>query len=105
MPSDPMVLDASAINDAGEFEMMLFDNDTWDSSQEHQRQLQAKVEAYMEVARTRAENNDKKVRITVVGMYQPDADGQKFMSQLRSMVESAGIAFKYDFRAVSDSDW
>jgi hypothetical protein len=50
MPLDPMVLDASAINDAGEFEMMLFDNDTWDSSQEHQRQLQAKVEAYMEVA-------------------------------------------------------
>jgi hypothetical protein len=105
MPLDPSVLDASVINDAGEFEMMLFDNDIWGSGQEHQRQLQAKVEAYMEAARTTAENKDKKVRITVVGMYQPDANGRKFMSQLRSMVESAGIAFKYDFRAVSDSDW
>jgi hypothetical protein len=105
MPLHPRVLDASAINDAGEFEMMLFDNDTWDSSQEHPRQLQAKVEAYIEAARTRVENKDKKVRITVIGMYQPDANGQKFMSQLRSMVESAGISFKYDLRAVSDSDW
>jgi hypothetical protein len=36
MSLDPTVLDASAINDAGEFEMMLFDDAEWDNSQEHQ---------------------------------------------------------------------
>ena len=105
MSLDPTVLDGSAINQAGEFEMMLFDNEIWDNSQEHREQLQAKVSAYMEFARTRPEAKDRLVRITLVGMYQPDTLGQEFISRLGSTVESAGFAFKYDFHAASDSDW
>jgi hypothetical protein len=104
MSLDPTVLDASAINDAGEFEMMLFDDADWDNHQEHQQQLQAKVAAYMEAVTNKPEAKNRKVRITVVAMYQPDRAGNEFISKLRAVVEGAGMGFKYDFRAVPD-DW
>ena len=105
MSLDPTVLDASAINDAGEFEMMLFDDELWHDSEAHQRQLQTKVVAYMQVARTQPEAKDRTVRITIVGMYQPDTAGQQFLARLGSMVGSEGMKFKYDLHALSDSQW
>jgi hypothetical protein len=105
MSLDPRELDATAINDAGEFEMMLFDDAEWDDTQEHQRQLQVKLAAYMDAARNKAEAKGRKIRITVVGMYPPDNAGSEFLSRTSAVVESAGMAFHYELQAVSDSDW
>jgi hypothetical protein len=58
----------------------------------------------MEAVTNKPEAKNRKIRITVVGMYQPDRAGNEFISKLRSVVESAGMAFKYEFRAVPE-DW
>lgn len=99
MSLDPTVLDASTINKSGEFQMMLFDQEEW-GPQEHQQQLQAKVAAYIEAAQAMPQAKNRKVRITLVTMYEPDEAGRQLISTLRSVVESAGIAFEYVFRPV-----
>lgn len=102
MSLDPTVLDAGAINKSGEFQMMLFDQEEWENPQEHQQQLQAKVAAYIEAAQAMPQAKDRKVRITLVSMYEPDESGRQLISTLRSVVESAGIAFEYVFRPVPE---
>jgi len=106
MSLDPTVLDASAINDAGEFVMMLFDDVEWENTQEqrqeHQQQLQAKIAVYMEMAKAKTEAENCRVRIMIAGMYEPDEAGRQFISTLRSVVESANIAFSYAFHPVPE---
>ena len=105
MSLDPTVLDASAINDAGEFEMLLFDDVNWDNAEDHQQQLQAKIAAYLDAAANKPESKSRNVRITMVAMYEPEADGKQFISNLRALVEGAGIAFKYELKPVADEEW
>lgn len=105
MSLDPTVLDAGAINKSGEFQMMLFDQEEWENQenpQEHHQQLQAKVAAYIDAAQAMPQAQNRKVRITLVTMYEPDEAGLQLISTLRSVVESAGIAFEYVFRPVPE---
>jgi len=86
----------------GEFVMMLFDDAEWENTQEHQQQLQTKIAVYIEAAKAKVEAENCRVRIMIAGMYEPDEAGRQFISTLRSVVESAAIAFSYEFRPVAE---
>ena len=79
MSLDPTTLDASTINEASEFQMFLFDDAEWNGSLEHQQKLEEKAVAYIENARSQPKAKGRKLRITVVGMYEPDEAGNVFL--------------------------
>ena len=95
------VIDAIGVDTSTqEIVLTISDHLEW-SDNEHLYSLQEKLNTYLrfveseEIIKTYPEAKDRQIKIDLVCKYQPDADGVNFLSQIKAIVENAGINFDY----------
>ncbi len=95
------VVDAIGVDNAsGDVVLTITDHLEWGSN-EHLLLLQEKLNTYLsfvesgEILSTYADAKGRDVLINVVCKYPPDESAINFLSQLGSIIDGAGIKFKY----------
>jgi hypothetical protein len=91
----------------GQVILTVSDHLDWHDNLKHQKVLEAKLNAYLrfvesgEILHRHPAPKGRRITICVVFRFQPDQEALHFLAQVRRVVESAGIAFRYELFAVS----
>jgi hypothetical protein len=102
------VVDVISVNEqTGEVILTVSDHLEWSDNLKHQTVLQAKLNAYLrfvesgEILERYPQAKDRPVVFRVVFKFAPDQEAKQFLGRARQVVESAGIAFRYESFAAS----
>ncbi len=99
----PRVVDIIGVENAtGDVVLTISDHADWNDSRQHQQMLQDKLNTYLsfiesgELYEKYPSAKGHRPRIDVVSKYKPDAEGYKFLSKAKSIVENAGYGFRFE---------
>ena len=94
----------------GEVCLTICDHLEWSDSSEHQRTLQAKLNAYLafvesgEILASYPNAKDRPVVIEIAFKFCPDADGLRFLAKALEIISSAGFELRYEVSPESDEE-
>src|SRR5579863_5336311 len=104
---DPKVIDIASIDPKGIVILTISDHLDWQDNKNHIRLLQQKLNAYLafvesgDIFQKYPEAKDRPVVFRVVSKFRPDFEGERFLIQAKSIVESAGFSLKHELYAES----
>jgi hypothetical protein len=96
------VIDFISKDQDGNVVLTISDHLEWDDQNEHLLVLQKKINAYLafiesgEIDEQYPDAKTRKRVIKVVALYHPNEMGEKFLSQVKEIIEGAGFSFKFE---------
>lgn len=95
---------------SGDIHLTVSDHLDWSDSTGHQVLLQAKLNKYLafvesgEILERYPHTKGKRIALKIVFKFKPDAEGRKFLTKAKKIVESAGFGFTCEIFAESFSN-
>jgi len=96
------VVDFVSINKEGEVMLTISDHLEWDDRNQHLKQLQEKINAYLrfiesgEIYETYPNAKDKKIIISIHAMHQPNSEARKFITKITEELHKAGYVCRFE---------
>ncbi len=97
---DPGMVDIMSIDPSGAIILTISDHLDWTDSTAHQLKLQEKVNRYLafvesdEILEQHPDAGNRRIVISVVNRFEPDAAGREFLGRARVVIEKAGLGFQ-----------
>jgi len=103
----PKVIDIISNDKDGNTILTISDHLDWSETQQHLLVLQDKINGYLafvesgEIYEKFPDTRNRRIRIEIVFQHKPDSEAFLFLSKAKSVVENAGLGFRFDLFAAS----